>query len=92
MKKIKGVNFEKDKQNLMKIAGLSEEDASDTAYLVNEAAAWENICTIIKVNHNGEISPEILRDMITKINAAVNVSRGMKAAVTVCGGHENEKA
>ena len=83
MKKIKGINFEKDKQNLMKIAGLSEEDSSDTAYLINEVAAWENICTIIKVNHNGEISPEILRDMITKINAAVNVSRGMKATVTV---------
>ena len=83
MKKVKGISFEKDKQNLMKIAGLSEEDASDTAYLINEAAAWENICTIIKVNNNGEISPEILHDMITKINAAINVSRGMKATVTV---------
>ena len=66
----------------MKIAGLSETDASDTAYLINEAAAWENICTFVKVNHDGRISPEILGDVITKVNAAVNVSRGMKTEVT----------
>ena len=81
-KKLKGTDFEKDKQNLMKIAGLSETDASDTAYLINEAAAWENICTFVKVNHDGRISPEILGDVITKVNAAVNVSRGMKTEVT----------
>lgn len=78
MKKIKGIDFDKDRDHFIKIAGLSEEEASDLAYLANEAAAWENICTFVKVNHGGEISDEILADIVTKINAAVNVSRGMK--------------
>lgn len=88
MKKVKGISFEKDKQNLMKIAGLSETEASDTAYLINEASAWENICTFVKVNHDGKISPEILNDIVTKVNASVNVSRDMKAKITVHGGNE----
>ena len=81
MKKIKGIDFDKDKKNLMNIAGLSETDASDTAYLINETAAWENICTFVKINHDGQINPEILADITMKINAAVNVSRGMKTKI-----------
>lgn len=78
MKKIKGIDYDKDRDHFIKIAGLSEEAASDLAYLANEAAAWESICTFVRVNHNGEISDDILSDIVTKINAAVNVSRGMK--------------
>ncbi|MBQ8297092.1 MAG: hypothetical protein IJX77_04845, partial [Ruminococcus sp.] len=73
MKKVKGIDFDKDKKNLIDFAGLADEEASDTAYLLNEAAAWENICAIMKVNHNGEINDDILNDIITKVNAAVNV-------------------
>lgn len=90
LKKVKGINFDKDKQNLMKLAGLSETEASDTAYLINEAAAWENICTFIKVNNDGEINDNILDDVITKVNAAVNVAREMKTKVTAAGGDEDE--
>lgn len=90
LKKVKGISFEKDKQNLMKIAGLSETEASDTAYLINEAAAWENICTFVKVNNNNQISEDILCDVITKVNAAVNVSRGMKTEIIAAGGDTDE--
>ena len=86
LKKVKGISFEKDKQNLMKLAGLTETDASDTAYLINEAAAWENICAFVKVNNDNQISDEILSDIITKVNAAVNVSRGMKTEIIAAGG------
>ena len=89
LKKIKGINFDKDKENLINYAGLSKAEASDTAYLINEAAAWENICTFVKVNNNGEVNDDILNDVITKVNAAVNVSRGIKTEVTV-GGEDNE--
>lgn len=78
LKKVKGIDFDKDKEHFIKIGGLTEDEASDLAYLANEAAAWESICTFVKVNHGGEISDEILADIVTKINAAVNVSRGMK--------------
>jgi hypothetical protein len=90
LKKIKGISFDKDKNNLMTLAGLSETEASDMAYLINEAAAWENICTFIKVNNNGQINDNILKDIITKVNAAVNVSRGMKTEITAAGGDEDE--
>ena len=90
MKKVKGIDFEKDKNNLEIYASLSEEEASDTAYLINEAAAWENICAILKVNHDGIISDSIIADMITKVNAAVNVARGMKTEVTA-GGESDEQ-
>ena len=88
LKKLKGINFDKDKENLMNYAGLSESDASDTAYLINEAAAWEQICTFVKVNNDGRINDEILADVITKVNSAVNVSRGIKAEVKVGGEEE----
>ena len=39
LKKLKGKNFETDKNNLIKIGKLSESEASDTAYLISEAAA-----------------------------------------------------
>ena len=74
----------------MNYAGLSEADASDTAYLINEAAAWEQICTFVKVNNDGRINDEILADVITKVNSAVNVSRGIKTEVTVGGEIDNE--
>lgn len=89
LKKLKGINFDKDKENLINYAGLSEADASDTAYLINEAAAWENMCTFIKVNNDGKISDEIIADVITKVNSAVNVSREIKTKITV-GGEDDE--
>lgn len=83
LKKLKGINFDKDKENLINFSGLSEEDASDTAYLVAEAAAWENICAFVKVNNDGDINDDILADVITKVNAAVCVSRSMKTEIYV---------
>ena len=89
LKKLKGINFDKDKANLMNYAGLSEDDASDTAYLINETAAWEQICTFIKVNNDGRITDEILADVVTKVNSAVNVSREIKTKISV-GGEDDE--
>lgn len=90
LKKLKGIDFDKDKKTLVDVAQLSDEEASDTAYLISEAAAWENICAFVKVNNDGEISDEILNDIITKVNAAVNVSRSMKTEISFGGGEEDE--
>lgn len=85
LKKLKGINFDKDKENLMNYAGLSESEASDTAYLINEAASWEQICTLIKVNNDGRFNSEILADVMNKVNSAVNVSRGIKTEIKIGG-------
>ncbi len=89
-KKVKGINFDKDKKHLIDIAQLSDEEASDTAYLISEAAAWENLSAFVKVNNDGEINDEILADIITKVNATVNVSRSMKTEISFGGGEEDE--
>ena len=81
MKKLNGKNFETDKKNLMKIGGLSEEDAKDNAYLVSEVIAWNKIQSIIKLNNNGEFSQPALEQFILNINAAVCVEQSTKVAV-----------
>lgn len=89
LKKCKGANWDKDREHLMNFAGLSEQDAADTAYLIAEAAAYESIAAIVKVNNDGEINEEIMKDIITKINAAVNVSRSMKMEITAAEGMDD---
>lgn len=81
MKKLNGKNFETDKKNLMKIGGLSEEDAKDNAYLVAEVIAWNKIQSIIKLNNKGEFSQPALEQFILNINAAVCVEQSTKVAV-----------
>ncbi|MGN1087268.1 MAG: hypothetical protein ACI4Q5_09550, partial [Porcipelethomonas sp.] len=81
MKKLNGKNFETDKKNLMKIGGLSEEDAKDNAYLVSEVIAWNKIQSIIKLNNSGVFSQPALEQFILNINAAVCVEQSTKVAV-----------
>lgn len=81
MKKLNGKNFETDKKNLMKIGGLSEEDAKDNAYLVAEVIAWNKIQSIIKLNNKGVFSQSALEQFILNINAAVCVEQSTKVAV-----------
>ena len=44
----------------------------------------------MKFTQGGIISDNIINDMITKVNAAVNVARGMKTEVTA-GGESDEQ-
>lgn len=81
MKKLNGKNFETDKKNLMKIGGLSEEDAKDNAYLVAEVIAWNKIQSIIKLNNNGVFSQQAFEQFIFNINAAVCVEQSTKVSV-----------
>lgn len=81
MKKLNGKNFETDKKNLMKIGGLSETEASDTAYLVAEIIAWNKIQTIIKINNGGVFSKEAFEQFILNVNAAVCVEQSTKISI-----------
>ena len=46
-KKLKG-KYEKDTETLMKLVGLSEQEASDWAYLASEVINWEWMLQILK--------------------------------------------
>lgn len=90
LKKLKGIDFQKDKKVLMDFAGISENEASDTAFLINEAASWQTISNLIKVNNDNKIDDELLKNLILKVNYAISITRELKTKVTVSGGEDNE--
>lgn len=75
-KKLKGAKFETDRDNLMKIGGLSEKDAGDYAYMFAEAVVWQTLCRVAEMSGTD-------KDCIIKsINLGVRVDDSTKIAVT----------
>ncbi len=75
-KKLKGAKFETDRDNLMKIGGLSEADAGDYAYMFAEAAVWQTLCRV------AEMSGADKEAIIRSINLGVSVDSSTKISVT----------
>lgn len=75
-KKLKGAKFETDRDNLMKIGGLKEKDASDYAYMYAEAVVWQTFCRV------AEMSGADKEKIIKSINLGVRVDDTTKIAVT----------
>lgn len=79
-KRVKGKNFESDKNNLMKIAGLDEDRASDYAYMLSEAAAWQEFERLLAVN--GGVTDKRIDEVLDCINQAVSVAEIPKITIT----------
>lgn len=79
-KRVKGKNFESDKNNLMKIAGLDEDRASDYAYMLSEAAAWQEFERLLSAS--GGVTEERIAEVLEYINTAVTVEETPKITVT----------
>ena len=79
-KRVKGKNFEGDKNNLIKLAGLGEDQASDYAYMLSEAAAWQEFEKLLSAN--GGVSEERIAEVLEYINAAVTVEETPKITIT----------
>ena len=75
-KKLKGAKFETDRDNLVKIGGFSEQDASDYAYLYAEAVVWQTFRRIAEMS--GADDARLLRC----IDLGVAVDSSTKIAVT----------
>lgn len=75
-KKLKGVKFETDRDNLMKIGGFSEQDASDYAYLFAEAKVWQTFRNLVEMSGISE------NKVLKAINLGVAVDSSTKIAVT----------
>ena len=75
-KKLKGAKFETDRDNLMKIGGFAEQDASDYAYLYAEAVVWQTFRNIAEMS--GADDARLLRC----IDLGVAVDSSTKIAVT----------
>ena len=77
-KKLKGANFETDVKNLMEIGGLTEDDASDYAYLYAEAVVYD---TFLRVLHISGADENAIDEYIKGITVAVSVDDSTKISV-----------
>lgn len=75
-KKLKG-KYEKDTETLMKLVGLSEQEASDWAYLTAEIINWEWMLQILK-SAEWKGTPQ---EAVEIIQAAIIVDEGIKVTV-----------
>lgn len=75
-KKLKG-KYEKDTENLVKLVGLSETEASDWAYLTAEIINWEWMLQILK-SAEWKGTPQ---EAVEIIRAAIIVDEGIKVSV-----------
>lgn len=75
-KKLKGAKFETDRDNLIKIGGLSEQDASDYAYLYAEAVVWQTFRRISEMSGGNDEA------LLRCINLGVAVDSSTKLTVT----------
>lgn len=78
-KKIRGINYDTDKKNLIALCGFDETTASDYAYLINEAAIWESFLKLMKINENDKITD--IDEVLNLINGAVVVEETPKIKI-----------
>lgn len=80
LKKCKGINFDKDVANILKFTNLTEADAKDYAYLISEAAVWQDFCNMLNIN---DIKDEtVIDDILLKIQSAFVVEDGTKITLS----------
>jgi hypothetical protein len=79
LKKCKGINYQKDIDNLITIAGLTEEQAQENAYLLAEANIWQQFETLMRANNITD--EQSIKDIMAKIQAAVVVEQSTKISL-----------
>lgn len=80
-KKLKGANYDTDVKNLIKFAGLNENEAKENAYLIAEAIAWQNFRHLLMLNNNN-FNDEIVKSAVDTIDSAVTVEQIPKITFT----------
>ena len=78
-KKCKGINYQKDVDNLIIIANMTDRQAQEYAYLLMEAAVWHQfkaICDVNKIDSQDKIN-----EVIKKIQAAFVVEVTPKISI-----------
>lgn len=78
-KKCKGINYQKDIDNLITIVGMTEQQAEEYAYMLMEANVWQQFDTICQVN--GINTDEARAELMKKIQAAFVVEQSTKVSI-----------
>ena len=86
LKKLKGKSFDTDMKNLIKLGGLSEEDAKENAYLVSEICAWEEFMKLMKLN--GRDTEQEIAEALSWVDGAVTVEQTAKIRITLADTEE----
>ena len=81
LKKLKGKSFDTDVKNLIKLGGLTEEDAKENAYLVSEICAWEEFMKLLKLN--GKDTEQDIVEALRWVDGAVTVEQTAKIKITL---------
>lgn len=81
LKRIKGKSFDTDRKNLISVGGLDEAAASDMAYMISEAAAWQSFLQLLSIT--GNISQERIAETLNYIDSAVTVEETPKITVEI---------
>lgn len=76
-RKLKGSDFEKDRDNLVTIGGFSETDANDLAYLYADAVVWSAVITVCGLA-GMTATEENIETIIKGINISVAVDETSK--------------
>ena len=80
LKKCKGINYDNDVDNIRKCTELSEDDAKEYAYLIAEAAVWQDFCNLLTLN--GITDEAQIKDILTKIQSAFVVEDSTKISLS----------
>lgn len=80
LKKCKGINYDKDVENIRKFTDLTEEDAKEYAYLIAEAAVWQDFCNLLTLN--GIADEAQINDILMKIQSAFVVEDSTKISLS----------
>lgn len=80
LKKCKGINYDKDVSNILKFTSLSEEDAKEYAYLISDAAVWQDFKNLLTIN--GIDDEEHINDILLKIQSAFVVEESTKISLS----------
>ena len=80
IKKCKGINYDKDVSNILKFTSLSEEDAKEYAYLISDAAVWQDFKNLLTIN--GIDDEEQINDILLKIQSAFVVEESTKISLS----------
>ena len=78
-KKCKGINYDKDVHNILKFTNLSEDDAREYAYLISEAAVWQDFKNLLTVNGMDESH---IDDILMKIQSSFVVEDSTKISLS----------
>lgn len=78
-KKCKGINYQKDIDNLIAIAGMTESQAQEYAYLLMESAIWQQFKAVCDVNKID--TQEAMDELMKKIQAAFVVEVTPKISI-----------